>query len=160
MDPITKFLVKHGCPHEPCVLGPNKTTVFSFPVRSPDTATIREELTAIQHLELCKLYQKHYCMHKVSCTISIRQDEWDTVRKYVQANFEELAGVSFLPFDTGSYAQTPYEAITAAAYKKLLRSMPKSLPWAELAAIYTQSPKAETMACTGHGSCESVDIEG
>jgi ribonucleoside-diphosphate reductase alpha chain len=159
MDPITRFLVKYGCPHEPCVMNPTKTTVFSFPMRSPSCAILRDQLTAEQHLELCKTYQHHYCMHKVSSTISIRSNEWDTVKQYVQANFEALAGVSFLPYDTGCYAQTPYEAIDQASYTKLVRSMPRSLPWTELASIYSEGPKAHALACTSPGNCEAVDIE-
>lgn len=161
LDPITQFLAKHGCPHEPCVMNPARTTVFEFPMMAPKSAVVRDQLRAVRHLQLCQLYQRHYCMHKVSCTISIRDDEWEQVRQYVHANFEALAGVSFLPFDSGSYKQMPYQSIDRAAYERLVRSMPKALPWQELASICTEGPKGQAaalLACTAPGSCEAVDI--
>jgi ribonucleoside-triphosphate reductase (thioredoxin) len=103
--------------------------VFSFPTKAPDGALVRDDLDAISHLWLCLEYQRHWCEHKPSVTISVKEDEWASVGEWVHQHFDELAGVSFLPYDTGSYKQTPYEAISEARFDELQAAMPPQLNW-------------------------------
>ena len=104
--------------------------VFSFPVAAPQTGLVRDDLDACSHLALVLAYQRHWCEHKPSVTISVKEDEWPAVGEWVYEHFDELAGVSFLPYDTGSYQQTPYEAISEAEYGQLAAAMPAHIDWA------------------------------
>lgn len=108
-DPLTQFLVAQGVPAEACVMKPNSTTVFSFPQRAPEGLVTRDDVTAIKHLELWLTYQRHWCEHKPSVTISVTEDEWPSVGAFVWQYFDEMSGVSFLPHDGGTYRQAPYE---------------------------------------------------
>src|SRR5690606_21729264 len=98
-DPLTQFMKDVGIPNEPCVLNPDNTTVFFFPVASHKAAVTRHDLDAISHLELWKVYNKHWAEHQVSITVSVEEDEWPRVGAWVYDNFDELSGVSFLPMD-------------------------------------------------------------
>ncbi len=91
---------------------PDSTVVFSFPIKAPDGARVREDLTAIQHLELWLMYQKNWCEHKPSVTISVKEEEWLEVGAWVWKNFDDISGISFLPHDGGTYRQAPYEECT------------------------------------------------
>lgn len=103
--------------------------MFSFPTAAPAGALVRADLDALSHLRLCLEYQRHWCEHKPSVTVSVKDDEWGVVGDWVYEHFDELAGVAFLPYDTGSYQQTPYEAIDEARYDALKAAMPRALDW-------------------------------
>ena len=101
-DPLSSFMTEQGIPSEDCVMRPESTTVFSFPKKSPPNALLRDDLTAIQHLDLWLMYQKHWCEHKPSVTISVEEDEWVEVGSWIWKNFDDVSGVSFfLPYDGG-----------------------------------------------------------
>jgi ribonucleoside-triphosphate reductase len=152
-DPLTKFLIDAGIPAEDCVMKPDNTTVFSFPKKAPDGA--RTNLTAIQHLETWLMYQRHFSEHKPSVTISVKEDEWMDVGAWVWRNFNEISGISFLPYADSSYRQMPYEDCTKEQYEELLSKMPKEIDWDSLVEYEDNVEGAQMLSCTA-GSCEIV----
>ena len=158
-DPLTQFMIDQGIPNEPCVFKGDTTTVFSFPQKSPSNAITRNDMTAIEQLEMWLIYQRHWCEHKPSVTISVREDEWLEVGAFVYRYFDEMSGVSFLPHSDHTYQQAPYQDCTKEEYKVLLKSMPKSINW-EALSDYEQEDNTvamQTMACSGD-VCEIVDL--
>jgi len=152
-DPLSKFLKETGVHTENCVMKPDSTVVFSFPVQAPEGATIRDELTAIQHLELWLMYQKEWCEHKPSVTISVKEHEWMEVGAWVWNNFDDISGISFLPHDGGSYKQAPYEDCTKEQYEELLSNTPETIDWSKLLEEDDNVEGAQELACSS-GSCE------
>jgi ribonucleoside-triphosphate reductase (thioredoxin) len=158
-DPLTQFLKDSGIPSEPCVMKPDTTTVFSFPQKSPEGAITRNDMTAIEQLELWLIYQRHWCEHKPSVTITVRDHEWLAVGDWVYKNFNEVSGVSFLPHSDHTYQQAPYQDCTKEEYEEALANMPTSLNWDLLKDYETddQTKGSSTFACSG-GTCEIVDL--
>lgn len=152
-DPLTAFLKEQGFPSELCVMKPDSTTIFSFPMRVEKGAVLREDLNAIQHLKLWLLFQRHYCEHKPSVTISVTETEWPEVGAWVWNNFDEITGVSFLPMDGGTYRQAPYESMTEFEYHDMVASMPLGIDWDKLVEGTDNVEGAQTLACTA-GACE------
>ena len=158
-DPLTQFMIDQGIPSEPCVMKPDQTTVFSFPMKSPDNAVTRNDTTAIEQLETWLTYQRHWCEHKPSVTISVKDSEWVDVGAFVYKHFDEMSGVSFLPHSDHTYQQAPYQDCSKSEYEELLAQMPSEINWS-LLADYEQEDNtsgSQTMACTGD-SCEIVDL--
>ncbi len=153
-DPLTSFLKAQGFPSEPCVMKPESTTVFSFPVKVAEGAVLREDLSAIQHLKLWLMYQRHYCEHKPSVTISVLEHEWPEVGAWCWKNFDEITGVSFLPMDLGTYRQAPYEEITKDEYETQAAKMPQGIVWEDFKENTDNVEGAQTLACTAAGGCE------
>ena len=158
-DPLTQLMISVGVPYETDHLQPDTTTVFSFPMKSPDKAICRNDLSAIQQLELWKIYAEHWCEHKPSVTISVKEKEWVNVGAWCWNNFSYLSGVSFLPHTDHAYKQAPYQDIDEADYTSLLAKMPKNIDWTKLSAIEKEDTTTGTqeLACTA-GVCELVDI--
>ena len=158
-DPLSKFLTDVGVPSEACVMKPDNTTVFSFPIKAPDGAVTRNNMTAIEQLELWKTYALHWCEHKPSVTITVRDEEWLKVGAWVYDNFDICSGVSFLPHTDYVYAQAPYQDCDEKTYLEALSKMPLSIDWTELASYELEDNTAgsQTLACSGD-SCEVVDI--
>jgi ribonucleoside-diphosphate reductase alpha chain len=152
-DPLTAFLQSQGFPSEACVMKPDSTTIFSFPMRVEEGAVLREDLNAIKHLRLWLLFQRHYCEHKPSVTISVTETEWPEVGAWVWNNFDEITGVSFLPMDGGTYRQAPYEAMTEEEYHAMVAAMPAGIDWDKLVEGTDNVEGAQTLACTA-GACE------
>ena len=158
-DPLTQFMKDQGIPHEPCVFKGDSTTVFSFPQKSPDHAVTRNDMTAIEQLETWLTYQRHWCEHKPSVTISVRDHEWLEVGAFVYKYFDEMSGVSFLPHSDHTYQQAPYQDCTKSEYEELLFLMPDRIDWSKLSE-YEQEDNTvsmQTMACSGD-ACEIVDL--
>jgi ribonucleoside-diphosphate reductase alpha chain len=158
-DPLTQFLKDMGIPAEPCVMKPDSTTVFSFPQRSPEGAVTRNDMTAIEQLELWLIYQRHWCEHKPSITVSVRDHEWLEVGAWVYKHFDEVSGISFLPHSDHTYQQAPYQDCTREEYEEALSKMPKNLDW-DMLSMYETSDETKgssTFACSG-GVCEIVDL--
>jgi ribonucleoside-triphosphate reductase (thioredoxin) len=158
-DPLTQFMKDQGIPSEPCVMKPDSTTVFSFPQKSPEGAITRNDMTALEQLELWLTYQRHWCEHKPSVTITVRDNEWMEVGAWVFKHFDEVSGVSFLPHSDHSYQQAPYQECSKHDYETLLSVMPDRIDWARLSEYETEdtSKGTSTFACAG-GSCEIVDL--
>jgi ribonucleoside-triphosphate reductase (thioredoxin) len=152
-DPLTQFMTDAGFVGEPCVMKPESTTVFSFPVKVNDGALLREELSALKHLKLWLLFQRHYCEHKPSVTISVLEHEWMDVGAWVFKHFDEVTGVSFLPMDGGTYKQAPYEETNEEQYQTLLALQPKNIDWDNFKEYDDNVEGAQQLACTA-GSCE------
>jgi ribonucleoside-triphosphate reductase len=158
-DPITQFLISEGIPAEPDVMKPDSTTVFSFPMKSPDGAVTRFDMSAIEQLELWLMYQRHWCEHKPSVTISVKENEWMEVGTWVYEHFDEVSGISFLPFSEHTYKQAPYQDIDADTYEELLTQMPKHVNWSMLQEFEKEDTTSggRELACTA-GVCEVVDL--
>ena len=158
-DPLTQFMQEQGVPSEPCVMKPDTTTVFSFPQKSPKGAVLRKDVTAIQQLETWLMYQRHWCEHKPSVTVSVQDHEWMEVGAFVYKHFDEMSGVSFLPYDGGTYQQAPYQECGASDYKTLKSLMPKKIDWSKLSDLEKEDNTVamQTLSCTGD-SCELVDL--
>jgi len=158
-DPLTTFLKEVGIPNEPDVMKPENTTVFYFPMKSPEGAITRNDMTAVEQLEIWKIYQLHWCEHKPSVTISVREHEWPAVGAWVYDNFDYISGVSFLPHSDHTYRQAPYEECNVEKYNQFLDQMPDSILWSDLAFYETEDHTTglQTLACSADG-CEVVDI--
>ena len=158
-DPLTQFMKDQGIPNEPEAFKPDQTTVFSFPVKSPEGAVCTADMTAIEQLEMWLMYQRHFAEHKPSVTINVKADEWFEVGAFVYENFDEMSGVSFLPYDDHTYQQAPYQECEVSEYQMLLDKMPERIDWSKLADYEKEDTTVsmQTMACTGD-SCELVDI--
>ena len=152
-DPMTQAMIDAGVPAEPDVMKPGSTMVFTFPKKAPQGALLRENLDAIKHLRLWLLYQRHYCEHKPSVTISVTEKEWPAVGAFVWEHFDEMSGVSFLPYDGGSYKQAPYEECTEQQYEALLAQMPGNVEWDSIIEVDDNVEGVQTLACTA-GGCE------
>jgi len=158
-DPLTQFMIDSGIPAEPDFYNPDNNMVFSFPIKSPDGCVTREDRTAIEQLELWLAYQRHWCEHKPSVTISVRDEEWMDVGAWVYKHFDEMSGVSFLPHSDHSYQQAPYQQVDKEQYDSLMEHMPESIDWSRLSEYEAEdsTKSSQTFACTGD-VCEVVDI--
>jgi ribonucleoside-triphosphate reductase (thioredoxin) len=150
-DPLTQFMIQSGFVAEPCVMKPDSTTVFSFPVAVADGALLRDDLSALQHLKLWLLFQRHYCEHKPSVTISVKEDEWMEVGAWVYKHFDEVTGVSFLPMDGGTYKQAPYEECDEKTYNNLKLLQPEGIDWANFKEFDDNVEGAQMLSCTAGG---------
>jgi ribonucleoside-diphosphate reductase alpha chain len=148
-----------GIPNQPDVMKPDQTTVFSFPMKAPDNAIVTADMTAIEQLEMWLAYQRAWCEHKPSVTINVRSGEWFAVGAFVYEHFDEMSGVSFLPFNEHTYQQAPYQECGKSDYNTLLSVMPTSINWDELSDYEQEDNTAgsQTLACSGD-SCEIVDL--
>jgi len=156
-DPLCKLMKNMGFPNEIDVTKPAHTTVFSFPMKAPKGAVCRMDMTALEQLELWKVYAKSWCEHKPSVTISVKEDEWVEVAAWVYDHFDSISGISFLPFSEHAYRQAPYQDCTEEEYKETLKTMPKNVDWAKLSKYESQdyTIASQDMACTA-GGCEII----
>jgi ribonucleoside-diphosphate reductase alpha chain len=156
-DPLCVLMKELGFPNEPDVTKPEHTTVFSFPVRSPSHAVFREQLSAIQHLELWMFYKKYWAEHTVSITISVKENEWLDVAAYVYKNFEHISGISFLPFSDHVYKQAPYQECGREQFQELVSKMPDDIDWTKLSQYEKEdsTTAAQELACSA-GGCEVI----
>ena len=155
-DPLAKMMIDAGFPAEDDVTKPDHTYVFSFPIKSPENAIYRSDMNAIQQLELWLAYQRHWCEHKPSITVSVREEEWPEVGAWVWKHFDEMSGVSFLPFSDHVYAQAPYQDCTKEEYETLLAAMPKNVDWSKLSDYENRDTTvgSQELACSAAGGCE------
>jgi len=158
-DPLTQLMIDQGVPNEPCVMKPETTTVFSFPQKSPEGAVVREDMTAIEQLETWLIYQRHWCEHKPSITVSVKDPEWMEVGAFVYEHFDEMSGVSFLPYSEHSYQQAPYQECSCTDYYEMLETMPKDIDWSQLSKYELEDTTSgvQSLACSADG-CELVDL--
>jgi ribonucleoside-diphosphate reductase alpha chain len=159
-DPLTQFMKDVGIPAEPDLGKPTTTTVFSFPTKSPSGAVTRTEMTAIDQLQYWLVFQRHWCEHKPSVTISVKESEWMEVGAWVYKNFDEVSGISFLPFSEHTYQQAPYQDINEEQYNTFLEKMPNYINWSLLKEYEKEDTTigSKEFACTAD-SCEIVDIQ-
>lgn len=158
-DPLSRFMADCGVPNEEDVMSPENTWVFYFPQKAPAGALTRKSLTAIEQLEIWKVYQEEWCEHKPSVTVSVSPDEWDGVGEWVWENFDDISGVSFLPLDDHTYQQAPYTDCDEEHYETLVSKMPTNVRWEDLVFYESEDNTAgtQTLACSASG-CEVVDL--
>ena len=158
-DPLTEFMKDAGIPHEPDVMKPDHTTVFSFPQAAPKGAVTRKDIAAIEHLEIWKAYKTHWTEHNPSVTINVRESEWIEVANWVYENWEFVGGISFLPYSEHTYKQAPYQDCTEADYFLAKAAMPEEINWSLLSTYEFEDTTTGTqsLSCTA-GNCEIVDV--
>lgn len=155
-DPVTAFLKDAGVPWEADIMDPNNTVCFKYPIKAPETAVFKQDLTALEHLELWKTYQRYWCEHKPSITVTVKEHEWLDVGAWVYKNFEWMSGISFLPDDgSHTYQQAPFTTCTEEEYDVAVAAMPESIDWSRLALFEKEDATTGTqeLACTA-GGCE------
>ena len=158
-DPLTQMMKDEGIPSEPDIMNPGNVSVFSFPQKAPKGAITRERYNAIEQLETWLQYQRHWCEHKPSCTVSVKESEWMEVGAWVYKHFDEVSGVSFLPHSDHTYQQAPYQDIDEKKYKEELKKMPANVDFEKLSGYEDEDNTTGTqeLSCTA-GACELVDI--
>lgn len=158
-DPLARFLADQGVHHEPCAKQGDSTLVFSFPMRSPEGAATRHDVTAIDQLEDWLHYQRHWCDHKPSLTCYVRDHEWDEVADWVYEHFNEMSGVAFFPYSDPNYPQLPYEEVDEQVLIEL-EAMTPELDWDAFEKYESDDNTvgSQTLACSG-GACEVVDLK-
>ena len=129
----------------------DQSLLLSFPVAVADGALLRDDLSALQHLKLWLLFQRHYCEHKPSVTISVKEHEWMDVGAWVYKHFDEVTGVSFLPMDGGTYKQAPYEECTEEQYNQLRMLVPEAVDWDNFKEYDDNVEGAQMLSCTAGG---------
>ena len=154
-DPLTKMMVDMGFPVEDDVMKPLDTSVFSFPIKCSEDAVFRQDMNAIEQLELWKTYQEHWCEHKPSVTISVKEEEWFEVGAWVYKNFDLMSGVSFLPYSEHTYKQAPYQDCDEKQFRDLENKMPIDVDWTRLSDFEKTDSTigSQELACSA-GSCE------
>lgn len=154
-DPLTQLMKDQGIPWEPDVTKPDSVVVFSFPMKSPDGAVTRSELTVIDQLELWLTYKKHWAEHTVSVTIYVRDHEWIDAAAWVYKNFDHITGISFLPYSDFVYKQAPFQEITEEEYNQWVERMPKTVDWTKLTDYekFDTTTSSQELACSS-GACE------
>ena len=158
-DPLTQFMKDQGIPSEPDAFKPDQTTVFSFPQKAPKGAVCTKDMTAIEQLEMWLMYQRNWCEHKPSVTINVKGEEWLEVGAFVYKHFDEMSGVSFLPFNEHTYQQAPYQDCGKRDYEILKSCMPDRIDWSKLSEYENEdnTSGSQTLACSGD-ACEIVDL--
>ena len=153
-DPLTQFMKDAGVPNEPDQMNPQKTTIFSFPIKSPEGATLANEQTAIEQLENWLLFQKHWSEHSVSVTVYVKEHEWMEVGNWCYQNFDYITGVSFLPYSEHTYAQAPYQPCTEDVFNAAVEAMP-TIDFENLSEYEKEdnTEGSQTLACSA-GGCE------
>lgn len=155
-DPLAIMMKEMGFPVENDVTKPDHTYVFSFPIKSPDNAVCRKDMSAIQQLEMWLAYQRHFCEHKPSITVSVKEDEWMETGAWVWKHFDEMSGVSFLPFSDHTYQQAPFQDCTKEEYELSLSKMPTNIDWSLLSQYENTdlTVGSQELACSAAGGCE------
>ena len=158
-DPLCQFMLDKGFPAEPCVMKPDSVMVFAFPMKSPDKCITRNDMTAVEHLDLWLTYQTRWCEHKPSITVTVKEHEWVEVGAWVYKHLDSVSGISFLPHSDHSYKQAPYQDCTKEEYEAALAKMPKDVDWTELRRYEKEDNTSgtQTYACSAN-SCEVVDL--
>ena len=156
-DPLTQFMIDQGVPNEPEINKPNEVTVFSFPIKSPEGSVTRDQMSAIEQLEMWRIYQEHWCEHKPSVTVTVREGEWLEVGAFVFKHFVDMSGVSFLPHSDHVYQQAPYQECSEKDYNDMIAKMPTKIDWSALKEETDTTAGSQSLACSGD-SCELVDI--
>ena len=156
LDPLCSLMKNMGFPYEPDVTRPNHMTVFSFPVKCPDGAVMRDDMSAIEQLEVWLTYQRHWCEHKPSITVFVKEHEWLEVGAWVYKNFDEVSGVAFLPHSDHIYKQPPYSPCSEEEYKEALSKMPKDVDWSLLSTLenYDMTVGSQELACSSSTGCD------
>ena len=155
-DPLAVFMAQSGFPVEQDVMSPT-SSVFSFPIKAPESSVTVKQVGAMQQLELWKAYQNHWCEHKPSITVYYTDNEFLQVAQWIWENFDLCSGISLLPYSDHVYQQAPYEDIDAEKYDEMVASMPQGVDWNDLEKYEEEdnTTGSQELACVG-GACEIV----
>ena len=156
-DPLCDMMLEKGFYGEDDVMKPNDTKVFYFPMKSPKGSTMRDEKSALEQLEIWKIYQLDWCEHKPSITVYVKEHEWLEVGAWVYENFAVMSGVAFLPHSEHLYKQAPYQEVNENTYKEWLKKTPRNINWMDLTNYEKEdtTTSSKELACTA-GACEIV----
>ena len=156
-DPLCDMMIDKGFYGEDDVMKPNDTKVIYFPMKSPKSSIMRDAKSAIEQLEIWKMYQLHWCEHKPSITVYVKEEEWLEVGAWVYENFDVMSGVSFLPHSDHSYKQAPYQEVDKKTYEEWLAKTPRNINWMDLTNYEKEdtTTSSKELACTA-GACEVV----
>ena len=154
-DPLTTFLIDREVPNEPCALNPEQTVIFSFPIASPKKAVIADDLSAIEQLETWLKFKQNWAEHSVSVTVYVKDDEWLAVGSWVYDRFDQLTGVSFLPYSDHTYQQAPYQPVSEKEYEAAYKAFPSQINFEDLIQYEKEdnTEGSKTLACVGD-KCE------
>lgn len=153
VDRLAQFMITKGVYAEDDVSSPESAWVLFFPIKVPDGAISRDDYTAIEHLNIWKIYKQNYCEHNPSVTISVRDREWMSAGAWVYENFNHLSGIAFLPYDGGTYRQAPYITCNKAQFDELVAKTPTRIDWTEFHEDSDYTEQAKELACMS-GFCE------
>lgn len=151
-DPLATFMIASGVPCEPDVMKPHSGLVFSFPMKAPETAVFRNDISAIGQLEHYLVWKDAWCEHNPSITVYVREEEWMEVGAWVYKHFNDIGGVSFLPHSDHSYKQAPYQEISKEAYYAIKETFPK-INWGAFTEKGDNTTGTRELACVA-GVCE------
>ena len=156
-DPLCDMMLDKGFYGEDDVMKPNDTKVIYFPMKSPTSSIMRDAKSALEQLEIWKMYQLHWCEHKPSITVYVKEEEWLEVGAWVYENFDVMSGVSFLPHSDHSYKQAPYQEVDKKTYEEWLAKTPRNINWMDLTNYEKEdtTTSSKELACTA-GACEVV----
>jgi len=156
-DPLCDMMLDKGFYGEDDVMKPNDTKVIYFPMKSPTSSIMRDAKSALEQLEIWKMYQLHWCEHKPSITVYVKEEEWLQVGAWVYENFDVMSGVSFLPHSDHSYKQAPYQEVDKKTYEEWLAKTPRNINWMDLTNYEKEdtTTSSKELACTA-GACEVV----
>ena len=159
-DPVAILMAHLGIPHEACVQKPDSVVVFEFPMKVPESAMTIDDITSLEHLDFWKTYQLHWCEHKPSITVTLKEHEWMEAGAWVYRNFDIVSGISFLPYSNHSYEQAPYEPISQEKYEELVSMMPEEYDWSKLSDFEKEDCTVgmQIFACLGKVSCDNSDL--
>jgi ribonucleoside-triphosphate reductase len=159
-DPVTMLMKDAGVPNEADIMAPDKTTVFSFPITAPAGAVTRANVSALEHLEMYRVYRENWAEHQVSITVTVRPEEWIDVAAWVYRNWDICAGISFLPFSEHTYKQAPYTDVTDEEFEELRGQSPTTVRFSDLVFYESEDETigSRELACAADGSCEVVDL--
>lgn len=159
-DPIGRLMKDYDIPCEDDVMDQEHTWVFTFPQKAPENALLRKDLSAIKHLEIWLNFRNNWCDHNPSVTINVKDHEWMEVGAWVYEHFDDLGGVSFLPYSDHVYQQAPYQDLTKDQYQELFDKIPKQVRWEDLAFYENEDNTvgSQTLACSADGGCETIDL--
>lgn len=156
-SPLTDHLTKLGFTFEPEVaqgsLEEARVWVLSLPVKAPDGAIMRDQLTAVDQLSYWLMWKQHWTEHNPSCTVYVHPDEWVQVTGFMKMAWPQVGGLSFLPKDGGVYALAPYEEMTAQEYDRAVAALPERLDLHLIQEKVDITTINQEYACTG-GLCE------
>lgn len=157
-DPLCQMMKDMGFPYEACVMKPDNVTVFSFPIKAPENCITKEKINALEHLNIWQTYYENWCEHNPSVTISVRENEWIDVSAWVYKNFNQICGISFLPYSDFVYKQAPFQECSFDEYAALLAKMPTNADWSKLSEYekVDTTTSSQEFACVGN-TCEIVD---
>jgi hypothetical protein len=156
-DSLFQMLKDQKVPYYPEVgqTGDNISTyVLEFPIKAPEGAIFRNDLTALEQLEHWKMVKENYTEHNPSVTISVGDNEWIEVANWLYGNWDLIGGLSFLPRSEHVYTLAPYEEVGAERYNQMVSSYP-SIDFSQII-IYEKDDEtqgAKEAACVG-GVCE------